>query len=571
MTEQWISFAQPAAVATPPRPAWKLAIIDDDQAVHDGTRFALQSFSLNNQSIRVLSAYSAAEGLRLLRENPDIAVVLLDVVMETEDAGLRLARAIREELDNDIVRIILRTGQPGQAPEHKIVVDYDINDYKAKTELTAEKLFTALTAALRSFEQLKRLDDTRVGLELIVAASSELFDDRSIQKLAHGVLIQLNTLLQLKSAGILVLREGADAEHAVLARIGSFAGEGPTGVDFPSLFGKAASHEGPIFRDGHTHLYVRTGSGSEILVVLDTLDDLNETQVSLVTVFSAKLAVAFDNAKLHEWMRRTNAELEDRVRQRTVDLASANERLEAQSVVLKRVNTFKNEILGTVAHDLKNPLAVILGRAEMLSNMAGGLADGKGAAFETQVEHLRTAAKRMTRIVDVSVADAMADAMDIQINRRRVDLADVVRTAAELNGNLAEAKTQRMILDIDGPLPVSCDPDRLAEAIDNLVSNAVKYTPVGGTVALRAAATPTEVRVTVADSGPGLKPEDLVRLFGRFQRLSAQPTGGESSTGLGLSIVHKIVDLHGGHVDVAENGPYGGASFTVSLPRRSQA
>src|SRR6201999_672339 len=146
--------------------------------VHEGTRFALSDYNLNGQTLEILSAYSAADGKILMREHPDIAAVLLDVIMETDAAGLQLVEFIRDELKNEVCRIILRTGQPGQAPERRVIVDYDINDYKAKTELTADKLFTAMTAALRSYEQLKRLTETRRGLEIIVEAASKLFDFR---------------------------------------------------------------------------------------------------------------------------------------------------------------------------------------------------------------------------------------------------------------------------------------------------------------------------------------------------------------------------------------------------------
>ena len=129
---------------------WKIAIIDDDHAVHDGTRFALSDYRLNGQGLEILSAYSAADGRQLLRSHPDVAVVLLDVIMET-DTAVSIWSSSSRDLKNETVRIILRTGQPGQAPERRVIVDYDINDYKAKTELTADKLFTALTAALRSY------------------------------------------------------------------------------------------------------------------------------------------------------------------------------------------------------------------------------------------------------------------------------------------------------------------------------------------------------------------------------------------------------------------------------------
>src|SRR5918997_1287005 len=219
----FIDDAEPAAADENAR-RWKVIVIDDDPAVHDGTRFALYDYVLHDQGLEIISAFSAAEGRELLRQHPDTAVVLLDVVMETDDAGLKLVEYIRHELKNETVRIILRTGQPGQAPERRVIVDYDINDYKAKTELTADKLFTTLTAALRAYQQLQRMVETRRGLEIIVEAASTLFDFQSMQRLAEGVLTQLASLLQVDCAGILVVRDAgqADGRFSVLAGSGCY-------------------------------------------------------------------------------------------------------------------------------------------------------------------------------------------------------------------------------------------------------------------------------------------------------------------------------------------------------------
>src|SRR5271170_2564059 len=205
---------------------WKIAVIDDDQAVHEGTRFALSDYSLNGQGLEILSAHSAAEGRELMRAHRDIAAVLLDVIMETDVAGLELVEFIRNEIQNETVRIILRTGQPGQAPERRVIVQYDINDYKAKTELTADKLFTSLTAALRSYQQLERMVQTRRGLEIIIDAASTLYDFKSMQRLAEGVLTQLASLLNVDCAGILVLRDDGNKtreDFSVLAGSGCYS------------------------------------------------------------------------------------------------------------------------------------------------------------------------------------------------------------------------------------------------------------------------------------------------------------------------------------------------------------
>ena len=142
---------------------WRVLVVDDDADVHAVTRLALRNVSFKGRELELFSAYSGAEGFRLLRDTADIALVLLDVVMETEDAGLILARRIREELDNQTVRVVLRTGQPGQAPEQRVIIDYDINDYKAKTELTTQRLFTAVISALRAYETLTMLERAAPG------------------------------------------------------------------------------------------------------------------------------------------------------------------------------------------------------------------------------------------------------------------------------------------------------------------------------------------------------------------------------------------------------------------------
>ena len=133
--------AAPAGLAAPDQRLWRVLIVDDDVDVHAVTRLALRNVSFKGRELELFSAYSGREAYDILRDTPDIALVLLDVVMETDDAGLILAKRIRADLNNSIVRVVLRTGQPGQAPEQRVIIEYDINDYKAKTELTTQKLF----------------------------------------------------------------------------------------------------------------------------------------------------------------------------------------------------------------------------------------------------------------------------------------------------------------------------------------------------------------------------------------------------------------------------------------------
>jgi signal transduction histidine kinase/DNA-binding NarL/FixJ family response regulator len=556
-----------------PGPRWKIAVIDDEPAVHDGTRFALADYRLNGQGLEILSAYSAAEGRELMRRNSDVAVVLLDVIMESDTAGLGLVEFIRNELKNETVRIILRTGQPGQAPERRVIVDYDINDYKAKTELTADKLFTALTAALRSHQQLQRMVETRRGLEIIIEAASALFDFKSMQRLAEGVLTQIASLLNVDCAGILVLREALNAHETFSVLAGSgcysrFIGSDVSQIldgDVRQLVEEAFSRRHHEFSSRRSVLYIKTLSGREVVVVLEAPRHLSNTDRALVEIFCSRLSIAFDNVILYEQLQRANTRLEERVAARTQDLTNANRRLTQQWARLRQANAFKSEILGTVAHDLKNPLGVILGRTEILKEMVGG-AGALDSNIEAQIAYIRDAANRLTEMVDDLVSDAMADALDITIRREPVDISVLVQEVAEANRPIASRKEQKITVIAPPDHAAMCDSDRIRDAIDNLVSNAIKYSPIGGSIELLVAREQDGILVQVGDEGAGLSPEAISRLFGRFQRLSAKPTAGETSTGLGLSIVKRIVDLHGGRVTVESAGPGKGATFKMMLP-----
>lgn len=144
---------------------WKILVIDDEKDIHLATSFVLKDVHFHNREIELTSAFSASDAIEVLKKENDFAVIILDVVMESTDAGLQLVHFIRKQLKNEFVRIILRTGQPGEAPEESIIIDYDIDDYKLKTELTSSRLKSSIVAALRSYEIIMKLEDYRLNLE----------------------------------------------------------------------------------------------------------------------------------------------------------------------------------------------------------------------------------------------------------------------------------------------------------------------------------------------------------------------------------------------------------------------
>ncbi len=145
-------------IAPKSKGSWKILIVDDEPEMHTVTKLALDGFTYDDKRLELLSCYSAKEARELLPDHPDIALAFIDVVMETDDAGLVLVRYIREELKFNHLRIILRTGQPGMAPERFVIENYDIDDYKAKTEMTAQKLITSVVGSLRAHKEIKRIE-----------------------------------------------------------------------------------------------------------------------------------------------------------------------------------------------------------------------------------------------------------------------------------------------------------------------------------------------------------------------------------------------------------------------------
>jgi signal transduction histidine kinase len=166
---------------------WKVLIVDDEKDIHRVTEIALNDFQFKRRGIEFLSAYSGGEAREIIINNPDIAVILLDIVMEQDDEGLQVVKYIRETLKNRFVRIILRTGQPGHCPERDVILNYDINEYKEKFELTTQKLFTSMVSSLRSYEDIIRLDGLNTNLEgMIKARTVELENiNKELQDFAY--------------------------------------------------------------------------------------------------------------------------------------------------------------------------------------------------------------------------------------------------------------------------------------------------------------------------------------------------------------------------------------------------
>ncbi len=227
---------------------------------------------------------------------------------------------------------------------------------------------------------------------------------------------------------------------------------------------------------------------------------------------------------------------------------------------LKDLNALKDKYLGIAAHDLRNPLSSIRGMSQMLVEME--LDDGTKRSF---LESIYRVSNQMLTLVNDLLDVSVIESGKFDLRLTEENLSKLAKERAELVAGSAEKKQIKLTTDLQEVSNSLFDPDRMRQVIDNLLTNAIKFSPAGTTVDLACRQTKQSLEISVADQGPGIPSEDIDKLFGTFQKLSVQPTAGEKSTGLGLSIVKQIVNAHGGEITV-DSKVGKGSVFTVRIP-----
>lgn len=291
---------------------WQVLVVDDEPAVHEVTKLVMAGFEMEGRALQFIHCYSAAEARAVLATPNDIALILLDVVMESEHAGLELARCIREDIKNLNVRIVLRTGQPGQAPEEQVIKDYDINDYKEKTDLTRRRLITVFYSGLRAYRDLMRIEHARAGLRRSIEAISQISNSQSLRSFASAVLEQVNMLLNLNGEGLCASRVSAytanttNGQIRVLAATEAYsqllAGEDisnlPAEVQdaLKRVLQEKTSHHGDLYYAG----YFRTKAGSESMIYMVFPEPIKDDARELLEIFCRNVAITYDGLLLRE-------------------------------------------------------------------------------------------------------------------------------------------------------------------------------------------------------------------------------------------------------------------------------
>ena len=249
------------------------------------------------------------------------------------------------------------------------------------------------------------------------------------------------------------------------------------------------------------------------------------------------------------------------------EIEERNAQLQAANLDLKELDELKNEVIRIVAHDLKNPLSSIILASSLIESYAERMTP---AEVTDQVRKIRVVGERMSDIItDLLRIDAL-ESGKIRLTMEICSLNPLVRAAVDEMRNQADQKNIQLVFSDEGSSCYALIDERVfRQVIDNLLSNAIKYSPLHTRAVISLIAEAQFVRLEVQDEGPGISPEDMQKLFGKFTRLSALPTGGENSTGLGLSIVKRLVEAMNGKV-WCESELGKGSTFIVELPKAAE-
>lgn len=571
--------------------AWKILIVDDEEEIHNITTLVLRHFVFENKLLQFFHAHSSEQGMQLLVEHPDIAVALIDVVMETDDAGLQLVKFIRETQKNGLIQIILRTGQPGIAPQKDVLIHYEINDYKEKTELTAQKLYATIISALRSYRNLKTIEENRDGLQKMISASGVLFSAQSMAEFIPEVLTQLNFILHLESnlvycQSCLTLNNELD-EPVVLAGTGAYAHSEQRLVKdiLPEHvyrdIQQANAQKMSLYQNDCCIIYFPHKKGDHAnLLYLEGLNALNAVDRQLLQVFCAQTSIAIDNISLKQKLL---GEIEKREHTLKILKEAQDQLLQSEKMACL------GQLAAGVAHEINNPIGYVASNIirleEYISELIALLNEYELTEQFHSLENNASVSKIKEQIDIEFVKEDMLDLVNESkegIDRlqtivrslkdfSRMDVNDSWQFAnlhkgidSTLNIVSNEIKYKAKVEKEYAELPeVECIASRLNQVFMNLLVNAAHAIDGFGTIWIRTGHGGDQVWVEVEDSGKGISEENLKRIFEPF--FTTKPKG--VGTGLGLSLSYGIIQEHGGQIEVrSELGK--GTCFRLSIPVR---
>lgn len=553
---------------------WRILLVDDEEDMHVVTRMALRKRKWRKRGFELTSAYSRAEALELFKTRRDFHVAILDVVMETNDAGLMLSRDLRQVLPTS-TRVIIRTGAAGKAPEEMVLEDYDIDYYLAKPDSTPQKLYSLIRACLRSSQDISTLlaygrqltSFTRALREVTTLPDLEVFMREALQflELKHGCETAFNYDLSIGNDAFVANQDrevgGHDLDEVLVAMNKAYA----DGLELRSV------HAGPELglSEGLYVMPFEIGSentatpGAQWKAALTFWLNPNYTDSKSVRDFATDASLFVDN-----WgIAFSTLKLQERL---------ASERLLREKMYHERMESIATMVTG-VAHELNTPLGIVRSSVDMMVELTQAILEDDGSDPEdSEANRDDMAASRDLIVRNLERAQRLIgsfkqlSASQLADDRQTTNLSRLLRDCMETCGPMLRKKSITWSLDDEG-VTTTWDgfPGHLSQVILNLVQNAERYAYEAGddgTLELVLRERPGGFSIVFRDRGKGVPEEILPRIFDPFVT-SGRAAGG---TGLGMAISRNIVtNLLGGDIQ-CESTPGEGTTFAIELPTVSE-